>query len=462
MKNGKKAVIIGSGLGGLLTGASLAKDGWSVEIYERLSLIGGRFSNIDYKGYQLTTGALHMVPNAPNGPLLTMLKRLGANVTVVPSDPLATIRNPLNPEDEDYKSGYKDIHYLDLTKHMSFKNKAWMAILTFCFNKKLINPGDKTFVTWFSKYIDDKRIVRYADSFAGWSLSLKADEVPATEMLQILENIVKYGGPAMIMGGCSSVISELVRIIESNGGKIYTNKEIVSVNISKGSVESITVRDSTMKDLIKKTSNDTEVKADLFISNIGHKETFDLYEKLPFSPDSGDENKEKEEFNLKYEKYINELKGLKASAGIKISFAADEQLIEHTGVLFTPYARRVCALNSITTIDPTMAPPGKHLIMSHQRVGLDKLDDIESEIELGLEDLKDLFSGKEIEILAVQVHHGEWPVNRCFSGYDIGNKTPYSNLYIVGDGAKGEGGIEIEGITLGVEKALSEINKLYN
>jgi phytoene dehydrogenase-like protein len=95
--------------------------------------------------------------------------------------------------------------------------------------------------------------------------------------------------------------------------------------------------------------------------------------------------------------------------------------------------------------------------MCHQRTALDRLNEIDEEIELGLEDVKDLFPDKNIEILMIQVHHGRWPVNRAFSGMDIGNQTPVSNLLVVGDGAKGEGGIEIEGITFGVRDAMNII-----
>ena len=61
-----KIGIVGAGLGGLLAGALLSKDN-EIIIYEKLPLVGGRFTNIEYKGYQLTTGALHMIPHGADG-----------------------------------------------------------------------------------------------------------------------------------------------------------------------------------------------------------------------------------------------------------------------------------------------------------------------------------------------------------------------------------------------------------
>ena len=54
----------------------------------------------------------------------------------------------------------------------------------------------------------------------------------------------------------------------------------------------------------------------------------------------------------------------------------------------------------------------------------------------------------------VQTYRDGWPVNRAGSGLDMGNTTPIKGLYIVGDGAKGKGGIEVEGVALGVENTI--------
>ncbi len=166
-----KAVIIGSGLGGLLTAAQLAKDGWSVEVYERLALVGGRFANIEYNGYKLSTGALHMVPHGIKGPLATMLRELGADFDIVQSSPMALVRMPKDLSQTNYKDGFEDISHLDFKKHLTSKNKLMMVLLTLGFKVGLIRPTKIGFKTWYSKYVHDDRIDRCADSFSGWALS---------------------------------------------------------------------------------------------------------------------------------------------------------------------------------------------------------------------------------------------------------------------------------------------------
>lgn len=443
MQSSKKAVVIGSGLGGLLTAAQLAKDGWTVEVYERLSLIGGRFANIEYNGYQLSTGALHMVPHGIKGPLATMLRELGADFDIVQSSPMAIVRMPKNLDEKNYANGFEDISYLDFKKHLTSKNKLMMVLLTFGFKIGLIRPKKIGFKTWYSKYIQDDRIDRCADSFSGWALSTTADEVTTREMFEIFHNVYRYGGPGILAGGCQTVIDELVRIISGSGGTIYTNSEVTK----------IIVKDCKATGVI---AGGKEVEADLVISDIGHKEAWEICDFDGVNGECGSHVLALSTSSFK--EYEDKLDEMKPSAGLKICFASDEQILpDGCSLLLTPYTRRINGLNEVTNADPNLAPPGKHLVMCHQRTALDRLSEIDEEIELGLQDVKEMFPDKNIEILMVQVHHGRWPVNRAFSGTDFGNKTPISNLFVVGDGAKGEGGIEIEGITLGVRNALELI-----
>ena len=87
-----KVGIIGAGLGGLLAGVALAKKGYKVKIFERLHRAGGRFTNFEVKGFQLTTGALHMIPHGNNGPLARLLRELNANVKIFEAKPEGLFR----------------------------------------------------------------------------------------------------------------------------------------------------------------------------------------------------------------------------------------------------------------------------------------------------------------------------------------------------------------------------------
>src|SRR5207237_7135115 len=70
------AIVIGAGLGGLLSAAHLLARGKRVIVLERLPHCGGRFTAKTYQGVQISTGAVHMVPFGSRGVLAGMLRRL--------------------------------------------------------------------------------------------------------------------------------------------------------------------------------------------------------------------------------------------------------------------------------------------------------------------------------------------------------------------------------------------------
>ena len=413
-----KALIVGGGLGGLLTAARLVREGHRVEVFERMPVIGGRFINLDYKGYQLTTGALHMIPHGNKGPLATMLRQVGANVKIIPSSPQAVLRMPDN-------GGFKDISFYNFSAPLSWPNKLKLSYLTF--KSRIIKPKDGTFKDWFSPFINDPWLVKLADAFCGWALSMRSDEVSASETLAIIENMRRYGGPGVPVGGCSAIIDALEQIILSGAGTIHTNRQVDRILMVDGRAVGV-------------ETGGESILGDAVISDIGHPATAQLYD----HPDTDE-----------FREYMTEMESARPSAGIKICLGADRPLIGHSGVLFTPYAKRVNGINEVTNVDPSLAPQEKHLIMSHQAL---QSKDIQSEIELGLKDLEDIFKGKEYEVLMVQTYRDGWPVNRTASGSFTSNSTPIKGLYIVGDGAKGKGGIEVEGVALGVENTMKLLN----
>ncbi|MEZ5336223.1 MAG: NAD(P)/FAD-dependent oxidoreductase [Methanolobus sp.] len=423
-----KAIIIGSGLGGLLSAAKLSESGYEVEIFERLPIIGGRFTNIVYKGFHLSTGALHMLPHGPTGPLAQLLKDVGVNIEIVRKKPNVVIRVPRTKKDTDYKFGHKDILFQDFRTRFSLINR--IKLIYYIASTRKNKPSGQTFEHWCKDHLDQDSTYRLADSFFGWALSLKGSDVPVEEGFEIIENLYRFGGPGIPMGGCKGITDSLVDVIQSNGGNIYTSAEVSGIETENGRITGVYVEGQLHK-------------ADLVMSDIGHPATLKLIGDRP-------EIKGINEYARKAEE-------LKPSAGIKICLSSDKPLIGHGGVLLTPYAKRVNGINEVTNVDPGLAPAGKHLTMSHQCVHWEDLDNLEREIELGLEDLKDIFSGKEYEILLIQSYSNDWPVNRSPSGADLKNKTPVQNLYVVGDGAKGKGGIEIEGIALGVKNAMENI-----
>ncbi len=406
-----KIAVIGAGLGGLLAAAALSKE-HDVSVFEQLDMYGGRFANLPYKGFQLSTGAFHMIPHGPTGPLAGLIRQVGAKVEIVRSDPPATWMTRDN----------RQVPFMSFKELLSpvAQAKAPIALIKLMGAKK---------GTGADIALHDPEILRMADSACGWSLSTTAANTPASEIVTIMKNIQKLGTPGVPMGGCSGVVDALARVVETNGGKISLSSKVDAVNVGDGKATGITVGGET-------------IPADLVVSDIGHRLTTGMYDRKYHEP-----------------RYTAVLDRVKPSAGIKICLAAEEPLVGHPGVLFTPFAQRVNGVNEVTQADPSLAPEGMHLTMSHQTM---LTNDAQNEIRLGLQDIKTMFAGKKYSVLMVQSYHDDWPVNRVASGYDLGNLTPVKGLFVVGDGAKGHGGIEVEGVALGVQNALDLIKKAYS
>jgi phytoene dehydrogenase-like protein len=406
-----KAAIIGAGLGGLLAGAKLKDAGYDVEIFERLPFIGGRFANLEYKGFTLSTGALHMIPHGSRGPLSQLLHEVGADINIIDSNPMAVIE----------KENGEDIEFHDFRKELSLTKRVKLGTIL-AYSLKFKPKSDISFRDWVLKFFDDEFLLRLADSFCGWALSLRARDVPAKEMLEIIDNMYLYKGSGVPEGGCGAITGALAEIIRSKGGKINTRTSVDRIIIENNRAKGIGV-------------NDKIIDADIVISDIGHHTTSEMYECMD-------------------KEYLKKIKSIRPSKGIKICLSSDEPLIGHSGVYFTPYADRINGINEVTNADPSLAPKGKHLVMSHQAV---IFEDLIEEINLGLTDLRRLFQGKKYELLLIQSYSDGWPVNRASSGTDTGNRTPVNNLFVVGDGAKGKGGIEVEGVALGIRNVMREI-----
>ena len=401
-----KIGIVGAGLGGLLAGAILSKNN-EVIIYEKLPIVGGRFTNLKYKGYQLTTGALHMVPHGADGYLAQLLKTAGCTVNIVNSD-----------VDGYFKIKGKDRTYKELFGIVGFKDK--LKALKLMADLKMGKFDDNAS---FGELLKD---IPYAyevgNSFTGWALSLTAEDTPISEIKEIAKHHKKFGGPGMIVGGCSAIINELVKVIKENNGKIITNYNVKNIAIEndKGYIDSN--------------------EFDKIISNLSPTIT----EKIS-------------NVNIINKNNNNGKKPI-PSKGIKISIGSKEKLINHNAVVFTPECERTNGFNCPSNVDKNLAKEGHNLIMAH---GIQITNNIKKEIDIMLNDIENIYSEKNInyEIIHIQSYRDEIPVNHASNGTDL-DPIVNDNLYMVGDGVKGKGGVEIEGIALSVMKVVGNINNI--
>ena len=409
-----RTVIIGSGIGGLLTASFLAKNNYDVTVLEKSPRIGGRFANLPYRGFQLSTGAFHMLPHGEDGPLAYLLKLLGANVRIVNSNPKGMIFY-----------GGRTFHYREGWKYLGWRERVRAMKLLADIKRNKLPTGEEAEMSgreWIREKIGDNEFVDlFIKSFLGWADSVL--DVPAGELAREIKAALKWGGPGLVKGGCSAITDELARIAERSGGKILTRKKAIEIDVDSKKVI---------------TADGEEFPFDVLISNVGIKETVELI---------GREN-----FNREYLKKVD---SLRPSEGIKYNVALKGKPRIGNTVVFTLDTWRINGYNEPSSVSPELAPEGYTLLMLHHAL---QSRNVKAERRKGIEDIYKIFPNLdgEGEILLIQTYLDGNPVNRVASGQAV-EDFPVQDVYIVGDAYKPPGGIEVEGIALGVMKTLEKL-----
>lgn len=401
-------IIVGGGIGGLLSAALLSERGYSTIILERLSFVGGRFYSINKNGYEIPTGALHFIPN-DRGSFAEILNRF--NISGKKVDGWGEWRW----DGYTYKSNSL-FGILKSVKSFSAR-KAMIKTLIRCFlaNKQTNMPFGK----FIRQKIKNEEVYKYFETIAGFTLSVSIEDIQLSEVLAIYRQAFLLGQPFIPNKGCKGVVNGLMHIIKSNGGKI----------IKRAKVGNIIVEDSTAMGVDVNIEGDSiRINGKYIISDIGPIETLQKIE----------------DKNI-FKKQLNTLKNKKPASGITNVIGASKDMIGHTGTLFTPLAQRICGIIEPTLAEPSLAPKGKHMLLTHQVL---RSGDIKKEIGLGIEDLDDIFPDfdKHCEILSTHVYQKSWPVNRLKQGEDVSSKIGIKNIYLVGDGNKTSGRMMTEGI----------------
>jgi hypothetical protein len=137
-----------------------------------------------------------------------------------------------------------------------------------------------------------------------------------------------------------------------------------------------------------------------------------------------------------------------------VHLLSDVSLIPHKGIMYCLDTQRIAGMVQPTNCDPRLAPAGKHLLISHQVI---QGNNIEDEKRLALADLRMMFGDtfdKCCRVLTMSAYRGEWPVNRIAQGADVPSDTAVQGLYLVGDAVKPSGYLMVEGVAQSVNHFL--------
>ncbi|HEX9069948.1 MAG TPA: FAD-dependent oxidoreductase [Ktedonobacterales bacterium] len=266
---------------------------------------------------------------------------------------------------------------------------------------------------------------RFFQRVTHFALSVDLPDVSYPELIETGRNLLRYGPPGIVDGGCAAITGELERRVAAGGGEIRLRQDVRAIAHDGQRVTGVQVRDQI-------TGEESHVTAPLIISNIAPEVTRSLA-CLPSAHAATPAAAPRKE-----------------ASGLKVHLLSDHSIIPHKGIMFCLDTDRIAGIVQVTNADPRLAPAGKHLLITHQ---LMRSDDVNAEREAARADLRYLFGdafGTSINILTMSQYRGEWPVNRARQGEDLPQTLPLAGLYLVGDAVKPSGYLMVEGVAQSV------------
>ncbi|NSW53222.1 MAG: NAD(P)/FAD-dependent oxidoreductase [Anaerolineae bacterium] len=428
------AVVIGSGIGGLMTAAGLANAGKKVLVLEQMAFIGGKYTHLETHGYAISTAA--WTCPGPNSRIGKLCRKLGAEIDWI------TIHDT---HDRDQKQGShwfvmrdgRRYHDLDQAQASivggnkgMVKVYRWMADM---YDPDISYPKEMTTREYIQQFIpDNPEYEQYVQTIITYCFaSQTVDTFSAMETKRaIVDSIEQMADWGTARGGTQAIVNGLADVIRCGGGTIATRTRVASIVVEHQRAAGVVLADGRI------------IKAGIVIHNAGLNRLVKL---------AGDTNLPPA--------YIQRLKAAIPANVAALVLGTTEPLLgpEHS-LLHTMGWDRTLNCYAPTYFDPRLAPPGKH--------ALDVFWVLESPYHLGAElervraQLREVFPNFDevVELQMPMFFTGAWTAEMAHrmgqSGADrLDPQTPIAGLYFVGYDAIGYG-MAGDIIPHGVERAL--------
>jgi phytoene dehydrogenase-like protein len=447
------AIIIGAGLGGLLSAAQLLQRGKRVIILERLPHCGGRFTAKTFQGTQVSTGAVHMIPFGSSGVLARMLRRLRIPHRFFDADVFGSFHV--------HGKQIRSRGLLGVFKVLGPRQFLWFTCIGYLMFLRRLPDGEPNlpFNQWLERHIDVKRnreLVAFFECISRFAFSLELHQVSTGEVIKTTKNMLRFGAPGIVDGGCGALTREIERRVLDQGADLCLRYEVLQILHEDRHVTGVRVRN-------KANGEELQYLAPLVVSDIGPRATNALLHNRQITQAEVLKNQGQHvgaRFIAPEEAQFIAPESQQEASGLKVHLLSDVPLIPHKGIMYCLDTQRIAGMVQPTNCDASLAPPGKHLLITHQVI---RSDHIEEEKQLALADLRMMFGEtfeKHCRVLTMSVYRGEWPVNRIAQGADGAPDTAVQGLYLVGDAVKPSGYLMVEGVAQSVNQLLDLLDTI--
>ncbi len=283
----KTVVIIGGGLGGLFTGAILAKEGLDVTVLEKNSTSGGGLQTFRRFGCEFDTGMHVVCGMQPGGNIRRICRYLGIENKINVRQ--STDRLYFEEDDAIYdiaagKEGFVD----SLAKYFSEEKDNLRAYVNALYNitdkidlynlrptnqfsgmdffsstDDFLLPAD-TFIAKYLKNSKLRSIAAYTNTLYGGRAGFTPAYIHAIISVSFINGICRFEGTSR---GFKDL---LVSVITQNGGKVLTNQKVTKI-VTKN------------KNAVCAQTENNEYTANLYISDIHPSSLFQLLDNDAFT-----------------------------------------------------------------------------------------------------------------------------------------------------------------------------------
>jgi phytoene desaturase len=434
MVKGKTAVIIGAGVGGMCTGALLARRGWHVIVVERIGQVGGRSRTQEVGGYRLPRGAVSF---QLTGVLPQICDEVGAKFELRPiSETWFWVRGSDEFTQLPARGGIKKMFEMFARVKGGDKTGAMaqvglqmaMAKIGSAFKEpgQIVDDGSggPSFREWLSRHTDNAELLSLFHAITSAVSAVNDFEYPAKHWFAHFSQAAidaRVDSFGMVAEGFEAVSRALASVIKECGGEVRLNTDVRRIVVEGGRATGVEIADAEGRVGL--------LAADLVISNAGPSGTLALAGEAALGAD-----------------YSALIRRRIKPVPIVLTYAvSDEPLFAHRASILAAGLERIVTAMPLTVICPEWAPDGKHITAFYgtPKSCLTKMDR-EDERRANIADVHALFPDFERKggrILDVQLRDIDDPdvVARAFPGLHAPVDTPIPNLFNVGDSCAPDG-----------------------
>jgi phytoene dehydrogenase-like protein len=328
------SVVIGAGIGGLMTAAGLAKAGKKVLVVEQLSFIGGKYTHLLYHDYAISTAAWTCPgPNSRIGKLCTQLGTPIEWVTI--HDTKARGEHWIVTKDgRRFASNDQAQETLVGGAKGMVKVYKWIADM---YDPGVSYPDDMTARQYIERYFPgNEEYVKYVETIITYCFaSQTVENFSANEtkraIVDALEQMADWGTAG---GGTAAIVRGLEQVIRQHAGQIVTRTKVDAILTEGGQAVGVRLADGR------------EIHASVVVHDAGMKRLIELV---------GEQNLPTE--------YVQRLRSAVPAVVATLILGLKEPVLgsEHS-LLHSMGFERTMNCYTPTFFDPKLAPPGKHAL----------------------------------------------------------------------------------------------------